>query len=172
MFIFQIIFGHFSLRILYEYSIWYYISLINKRGGAGISTKSIAFNFFFFVKNRLCVIQICLTKIAAKCILVVVVKWRHHANVLLSLVFTSKCFSLNTGPDNTDLEATAAHKNMKALQAKVNKLESEVIVLEAAMANLAKRIQAEETKSGKTLQIWLICLLHKCSSYSDLAYAT
>ena len=40
--------------------------------------------FFSFVKNRSCVTQICITKIAAKCILVVVVKWRHHANALLN----------------------------------------------------------------------------------------
>ena len=36
-----------------------------------------------FVKNRSCVTQIYITKIAAKCILVVGVKWRHHANVVL-----------------------------------------------------------------------------------------
>ena len=40
--------------------------------------------FFSFVKNRSCVTRICITKIATKCILVDVVKWRHHANVLLS----------------------------------------------------------------------------------------
>ena len=39
--------------------------------------------FFSSVKNRSCVTQICITKIAAKCILVVVVKWRHRANVQL-----------------------------------------------------------------------------------------
>ena len=37
---------------------------------------------FSFVKNRSCVTQIYITKIAAKCILVVVVKWRHRAKVL------------------------------------------------------------------------------------------
>ena len=42
--------------------------------------------FVSFVKNRSCVTQICITKIAAKCILVVVVKWRHHANVLFVLL--------------------------------------------------------------------------------------
>ena len=36
--------------------------------------------FFSFVKNHSCVTQICMTE-AAKCILVVV--WRHHADVLL-----------------------------------------------------------------------------------------
>ena len=35
-----------------------------------------------FVKNRSCVTQICITKIAAKCILVVAVKWLHRANDL------------------------------------------------------------------------------------------
>ena len=39
-------------------------------------------SFFSFVKNRSCMTQIYITKIAAKCILVVVVKWRHRANVL------------------------------------------------------------------------------------------
>ena len=33
------------------------------------------------VKDRSCVTQICIRKISAKCILVVVVKWRRHANV-------------------------------------------------------------------------------------------
>ena len=36
--------------------------------------QSIVFNTFSFVKNRLCVTLICITKIAAKYILVVVVK--------------------------------------------------------------------------------------------------
>ena len=45
--------------------------------------QAIVFSIFFsFLKNRSCVIQICITKIAAKCILVVVVTWRHHANAL------------------------------------------------------------------------------------------
>ena len=39
---------------------------------------------FSFVKNHSCVTQICITKIAVKCILVVVVKWYHHASVLSS----------------------------------------------------------------------------------------
>ena len=45
---------------------------------------SYCIQYFSFVKNRSCVTQIYITKITAKCILVVVVKWRHHANVLLS----------------------------------------------------------------------------------------
>ena len=45
--------------------------------------QAIVLSIFYFVKDRSCVTQICITKIAAKCILVVVVKWRHHANVLL-----------------------------------------------------------------------------------------
>ena len=46
--------------------------------------QAIIFGIFFsFVKNRWCVTQMFITKIAAKCILVVLVKWRHHANVLL-----------------------------------------------------------------------------------------
>ena len=40
---------------------------------------------FSFVKNRSCVTQICITKIAAKCILVVVAKWRHREYVLMIL---------------------------------------------------------------------------------------
>ena len=36
--------------------------------------QAIVFGIFSFVKNRSCVTQICITKIAAKCILVVVVK--------------------------------------------------------------------------------------------------
>ena len=39
--------------------------------------------FCSFVKNRSCVTQICITKTSAKCILVVVVKWRHPVDVLL-----------------------------------------------------------------------------------------
>ena len=45
---------------------------------------------FSFVRNRSCVTQICITKIAGKCILVVVVKWRHHANVLLATLESEK----------------------------------------------------------------------------------
>ena len=45
--------------------------------------QAIVFSIFSFVKNRSCVTQICITKIAAKCILVVVVKWRRRADVLL-----------------------------------------------------------------------------------------
>ena len=42
------------------------------------------FSFLFsFVKNRSCLTQICIKKIAAKCILVVVVYWCDHADVLL-----------------------------------------------------------------------------------------
>ena len=44
--------------------------------------QAIVFGIFSFVKNRSCGTQIYITKTAAKCILVVVVKWR-HANVLL-----------------------------------------------------------------------------------------
>ena len=36
---------------------------------------SYCIQYFSFVKNRSCVTQICITKTAAKCILVVVVKW-------------------------------------------------------------------------------------------------
>ena len=36
--------------------------------------RAIVFGLLSFVKNRSCVTQICITKIAAKCILVVVVK--------------------------------------------------------------------------------------------------
>ena len=46
--------------------------------------QAIVIGNFSFVKNRSCMTQICITKIAAKCIPVVVVKWRHHANVLLN----------------------------------------------------------------------------------------
>ena len=52
--------------------------------------QAIVFSIFSFVKNRSCVTKICITKIAAKCILVVVVKLRHHANVLSFQKFT-KC---------------------------------------------------------------------------------
>ena len=45
--------------------------------------QAIAFGICSFVKNRSCVTQICITKTAAKCILVVVVEWRHRADVLL-----------------------------------------------------------------------------------------
>ena len=46
--------------------------------------QAIVFSFFSFVKNRSCVTQICRTKIAAKCILVVAVKWRHRVDVLFA----------------------------------------------------------------------------------------
>ena len=55
--------------------------------------QAIVLNIMPFVKNRSCVTQVCITKIAAKCILVVVVKWRHHANVLLPYNFISNYFS-------------------------------------------------------------------------------
>ena len=45
--------------------------------------QAIVFSIFSFVTNRSCVTRIYMTKIAAKCILVVVVKWRHRADVLL-----------------------------------------------------------------------------------------
>ena len=45
--------------------------------------RAIVFSIFSFVKNYSCVTQICITNIAAKCILVVVVKLRRHGNVLL-----------------------------------------------------------------------------------------
>ena len=45
--------------------------------------QAIVFISFSFVKNHSCVTQIYITKIAAKCILVVVVKWRYCADVLL-----------------------------------------------------------------------------------------
>ena len=44
--------------------------------------QAIVLSTFSFVKNRSCVTQICITKIAAKCILVVVFKWRPRANGL------------------------------------------------------------------------------------------
>ena len=52
---------------------------------------------FSFVTNRSCVTQICITKIAAKCMLVVVVKWCHHADVLLYSPCTQSYNSHVTG---------------------------------------------------------------------------
>ena len=60
--------------------------------------------FFSFVKNRSCVTQICITKLAAKCILVVVVKLCHRANVLLRCCLLNLCVCLFvevTGAVNT-----------------------------------------------------------------------
>ena len=58
--------------------------------------QAIVFSINSFVKNHSCVTQICITKIAPKYILVVVVKWRHHANVLFVLLrhFRGRQFSL------------------------------------------------------------------------------
>ena len=47
--------------------------------------QAIVFSIFSFVKNRSCVTQFYITEIAAKCILVIVVKWRHHTNYALPI---------------------------------------------------------------------------------------
>ena len=52
--------------------------------------QAIVFSIFYFVRNRSCVTQICITKIAAKCILVVVVKLPHHVNALLTTLESKK----------------------------------------------------------------------------------
>ena len=47
--------------------------------------QAVVFSIFSFVKNRSCVTQICITKIQRNAFwYVVVVKWRHHANILSS----------------------------------------------------------------------------------------
>ena len=46
--------------------------------------QAIVFSVFFFCEESL-VTQVYITNVAAKCVLVVVVKWRHPANVLLLL---------------------------------------------------------------------------------------
>ena len=79
-------------------------------------TTTIVFSILAFVKNHSCVKLIYITKIAVKCILVVVVKWRHHALVkcpkipLNFLVIILKKKSANTLYLFLTLTWTSLHK--------------------------------------------------------------